>query len=331
MVKSARRARGPSSSASRRSRGRACWREYDELLEAKREDQPGGGGRARLGASATTPSASSSAASTSTRRRCGRTSPTRSVRDGVLGDERGALRRRVPRATTRSSAGTPSVECYDVLERRRARRALLPRHAPARRASTSTRRCSTLRPGVARRRAARGRARVQLPRAAGTAIRRCSMHGQVTTFFHEFGHLLHHLFGGRSSATSRSRASPPSGTSSRRRSQMFEEWAWDAGVLQRFARHHETGEPIPAELVERMRDAEEYGKGLHVGTQMFYARALARLPRARSRGPRPRRADDRAQAAHDAGARTSPARTSRPPSATSTATRRSTTRTCGRW
>jgi thimet oligopeptidase len=45
-------------------------------------------------------------------------------------------------------------------------------------------------------------------------------------------------------------------------------------VLQRFAKHHQSGEPIPAELVQRMRAADEYGKGLHVTGQMFYA-ALA--------------------------------------------------------
>src|SRR5690606_23656879 len=54
-------------------------------------------------------------------------------------------------------------------------------------------------------------------------------------------------------------------------SQMYEEWAWDHGVLQCFARHHETGEPVPEELVTRMRAADEYGKALQVALQMFYA------------------------------------------------------------
>jgi thimet oligopeptidase len=95
-------------------------------------------------------------------------------------------------------------------------------------------------------------------------------HDQVTTFFHEFGHLLHHLFAGRQRflsfsgiATEWDFVEVPS--------QMYEEWAWETGVLQRFARHHETDEPIPAELVVRMRAAEEYGKGLHVCNQMLYA------------------------------------------------------------
>ncbi len=96
------------------------------------------------------------------------------------------------------------------------------------------------------------------------------LHDQVTTLFHEVGHMLHHLFAARSPylrfagiSTEWDFVEVPS--------QMYEEWAWDHGVLQRFARHHVTGEPIPAELVARMRAADEYGKGLHVAVQMFYA------------------------------------------------------------
>ncbi len=96
------------------------------------------------------------------------------------------------------------------------------------------------------------------------------MHTQVTTFFHEVGHLLHHLFAGRQRflsfsgiATEWDFVEVPS--------QMFEEWAWNSDVLQSFALHYETDEPIPAELVEKLRAAEEYGKGLNISVQMFYA------------------------------------------------------------
>ncbi len=101
------------------------------------------------------------------------------------------------------------------------------------------------------------------------------LHDQVTTIFHEFGHLLHHLFA----------VQPWYGFSGIRcewdfvevPSQLYEEWAWSVGVLQKFARHHETGEPIPAELVARLRAAEEYGKGLGVMGQMLYARFALNL------------------------------------------------------
>jgi thimet oligopeptidase len=101
-------------------------------------------------------------------------------------------------------------------------------------------------------------------------------HSDVVTFFHEFGHLLHHLFGGHT------RWAGLSGVRTEwdfveTPSQMLEEWCWDASVLQRFARHGETGEPIPAAMVERMRAADEFGKGLRVRQQMFYAATSLRL------------------------------------------------------
>jgi thimet oligopeptidase len=50
---------------------------------------------------------------------------------------------------------------------------------------------------------------------------------------------------------------------------MLEEWAWDADVLQTFAAD-ETGKRIPRELVERMRNAKNFGAGYFVRTQAFY-------------------------------------------------------------
>lgn len=105
------------------------------------------------------------------------------------------------------------------------------------------------------------------PKAGDPAL---LLHDQVTTVFHEFGHLLHHLFA----------VQPWYGFSGIRcewdfvevPSQLYEEWAWSAGVLRRFATHHETGEPIPEALVDQLRAAEEYGKGLGVMGQMLYAK-----------------------------------------------------------
>jgi len=96
------------------------------------------------------------------------------------------------------------------------------------------------------------------------------LHDQVTTFFHEVGHMLHHLFAGRARFLSFSGISTESDFVEVP-SQMYEEWAWDPTVLATFARHVETDEPIPVEVVERMRAADEYGKGLHTMQQMFYA------------------------------------------------------------
>lgn len=96
-------------------------------------------------------------------------------------------------------------------------------------------------------------------------------YGDVKTFFHEFGHLLHTLFAGRQTwvgiggiRTEHDFVEAPS--------QMLEEWTQDHAVLATFAKHHETGEVIPADLVKQMKRANEFGKGLQVRRQMVYAK-----------------------------------------------------------
>ena len=95
-------------------------------------------------------------------------------------------------------------------------------------------------------------------------------HDDVETFLHEFGHLLHTIFAGRQ------RWMGVAGISTEwdfveAPSQMLEEWARDVSVLQRFALHNETNEPIPADLVARLKRAGEFGKGAAVRQQMYYA------------------------------------------------------------
>lgn len=94
-------------------------------------------------------------------------------------------------------------------------------------------------------------------------------HDDVVTLFHEFGHLMHHVIGGDQKwvdfsgvATEWDFVEAPS--------QLLEEWAWDPAVLQTFATNSD-GHPIPTELVQRLRQAEEFGKAILLRTQMFYA------------------------------------------------------------
>ena len=94
-------------------------------------------------------------------------------------------------------------------------------------------------------------------------------HDHVVTLFHEFGHLMHHVLAGRHEwvrfsgvATEWDFVEAPS--------QMLEEWAWDPAVLAGFATDAD-GQPIPHDLVVRMRAAEEFGKGFLARTQMAYA------------------------------------------------------------
>ena len=94
-------------------------------------------------------------------------------------------------------------------------------------------------------------------------------HDEVETFFHEFGHLLHHLFGGAQ------RWIGVSGISTEwdfveAPSQMLEEWTFDRTTLHSFARN-KAGEVIPDTLLAAMARARDFGKGLWVKHQMFYA------------------------------------------------------------
>ena len=95
-------------------------------------------------------------------------------------------------------------------------------------------------------------------------------HGEVVTFFHEFGHLLHAIFAGHRKwmgnagiTTEWDFVEAPS--------QMLEEFCWDVETLQLFAKHYQTGEPIPEGLVTRMKRAGDFGKGMATAHQMFYA------------------------------------------------------------
>ena len=77
---------------------------------------------------------------------------------------------------------------------------------------------------------------------------------EVSTAFHEFGHALHGLF-------SDVRFPRLSGTSVPRDfveypSQVNEMWATWPEILANYAKHHETGEPMPAELVDKLKAAE---------------------------------------------------------------------------
>jgi thimet oligopeptidase len=94
-------------------------------------------------------------------------------------------------------------------------------------------------------------------------------HSDVVTYFHEFGHLMHAILGGQQEwagisgiATEGDFVEVPS--------QMLEEFFRDAKLLQSFARHYQTGEPIPTELVATMNQAGAFGRADWVRTQLFY-------------------------------------------------------------
>jgi thimet oligopeptidase len=95
-------------------------------------------------------------------------------------------------------------------------------------------------------------------------------YNDVKTFFHEFGHLMHHILGGQQQWAGITGISMESDFGEAP-SQMLEEWIASPQVLAKFARHYKTGEPIPAELVARMNRASAFGRGGWVGSQNSYS------------------------------------------------------------
>jgi len=95
-------------------------------------------------------------------------------------------------------------------------------------------------------------------------------YGDVETFFHEFGHLMHHILGGQQQWAGISGISMESDFVEAP-SQMLEEWIRSPQVLAKFARNYKTGEPIPAELVARMNRASAFGRGGWVDRQNSFS------------------------------------------------------------
>lgn len=93
---------------------------------------------------------------------------------------------------------------------------------------------------------------------------------ETSTLFHEFGHAVHGLF---------SQVKYPSvaGTSTARDfvefpSQFNEDWAIKPEVLANYAKHYKTGEPIPAELMEKVLQSVKFNQGFN--TVEYLAAAL---------------------------------------------------------
>ena len=93
-------------------------------------------------------------------------------------------------------------------------------------------------------------------------------HDEFTTFLHEFGHALHGIL-------AEGRYESLTGTSVARDfvelpSQILENWGYEPEYLNSFAKHYQTGEPIPAELIEKIVAAKNYLAGYGQVRQLHF-------------------------------------------------------------
>jgi thimet oligopeptidase len=93
--------------------------------------------------------------------------------------------------------------------------------------------------------------------------------GEVETFFHEFGHIMHQTL-------TQAKYPSSSGTSVARDfveapSQMLENWVIDTEVLKRISGHYKTGEPLPPRLVKVLKESNDFRVASFTLRQLTFA------------------------------------------------------------
>ncbi len=101
-------------------------------------------------------------------------------------------------------------------------------------------------------------------------------HQQVVTFFHEFGHLVHGIVRGNVVEWTRL-GRPAESDFMEAPSRFLEEHIFEFEVLRRFAKHVDTGAPIPEDLVRRLQAARDFGRGIQIEQTASLSRQSLRL------------------------------------------------------
>ena len=95
-------------------------------------------------------------------------------------------------------------------------------------------------------------------------------HDDVVTLFHEMGHGIHHLFG-KCNERSVSGINGVAWDVVEFPSQFLEAFSYEKPILKRFAFHHETGEPMSEELLDKIKETKNYQAALGIMRQVEFS------------------------------------------------------------
>jgi oligopeptidase A len=95
-------------------------------------------------------------------------------------------------------------------------------------------------------------------------------HDEVITLFHEFGHGLHHMLT-RVAYPAVSGINGVPWDAVELPSQLMENWCWQDEVLEMISGHYETGEPLPKDMIKRLKEAKNFQAGMLLLRQLEFA------------------------------------------------------------
>lgn len=95
-------------------------------------------------------------------------------------------------------------------------------------------------------------------------------HDDVVTLFHEMGHAIHHLFG-KSTEHSVSGINGVAWDVVEFPSQFLENFAYEPSIIKELGFHHETKEPIPQELIEKIKETKNFQAALGIIRQVEFS------------------------------------------------------------